>query len=597
MSTASSQSEPTATSDLSRREARFRVAGFVLATAVAFFLLPFAWLKAYSDYQIAGRFFPLDILFLLGMIALVTWSMRRWRLPLSRKTTALVAIVGFAAWYAISAALWRQFVSALISDWSLLAFGAATSLWLFWLWLAFLVPMNNRVRTGAFILLMALVPLNLWLIRADGRDGDVRLMVSWRYARDMRASTTLASPSSAPDDSAAPPDTSAFTQYRGSSSRNGVIEGVQLETDWAAHPPRERWRIPVGLGWSGFAVTAGKAITHEQRGEQETVVCYELATGRELWTRANAAAFRSTIAGDGPRATPTVAGDRVFTLGATGILNCLDLATGQLHWTANTLEDNGAENLVHGACGSPLIVGEVVIVSPGGPNEHSLAAYNIADGSRAWHAGNDAGGYASPQLSTIAGTEQILILNAPGVSAHEPATGRVLWTHPWQNDQLVSVSQPLVVPHDPTRLLITSGYGKGCTLIELTPNDDGNLQPRELWKSREMKTKFTSAALHDGFAYGLDDGILACVDLADGSKRWKSGRYGHGQLLLAGDVLLVQAESGEVALVAVDSAEHRELASLPALAGRTWNHPTLAGRLLLLRNDREAVCYELPLAE
>ncbi|MBX3414816.1 MAG: PQQ-like beta-propeller repeat protein [Pirellulales bacterium] len=596
MSTTPHTIEPPATRPVSRRESLFRVAGFAFATAVVFLTFPLAWLKAYTDWRFDGRVYQLDSLFLLLMMVLVSWSMWRWPLRIPRSTVALVGLAGLAVWVALSIIISRRLTSLLLPDWRLLVLGAATSLWLYWFWLAFLVPASLRVRGLVLALLIALVPLNTWLVRSDGRDGDMRLMLSWRYARSGRAASAAATTRS--EGTTAPSmDSGEFAEFRGSPRRDGALEGIRLETDWAARPPRERWRIPVGLGWSGFAVSDGKAVTHEQRGEQESVVCYDLATGHEIWNRAHAAAFRSTIAGDGPRATPTIAGDRVLTLGATGMLHCLDLDTGHLLWSVQTLEDNGAENLVHGACGSPLVVGDLVIVSPGGPQEHSLAAYRLADGSRAWHAGSDAGGYASPQLSTVAGNEQVLILNAPGVSAHDPATGRVLWTHPWQNEQQVSVSQPLVVASDPTRILISSGYGKGCTLVEISPRDDGTCESRELWKSRNLKTKFTCAVVHDGFAYGLDDGILNCVDLQDGSKRWKSGRYGHGQVLLVNDVLLVQTESGEVVLVAADPAEQRELATLPALSGRTWNHPTLAGRLLIVRNDREAVCYELPLAE
>jgi len=586
--------DPSAAHVPTPRESRLRYAGFVLATAVAFLLLPFAWQKTYAGWRIAGFPFPRDSVFLVAILVIVALLMWRARLRLSSNVLTIVTVVGLAAWCVVNGAMWYQFVSWLTADAALVAFGVATSLWLFWIWLAFLLPTSARVRWSVLALLVAIVPLNAWLVRSSGGDGDFRLMLAWRHARPTHATTP---DRATPAEEALPFETGDFPQFRGSSRRDGTIDNLALDADWTAHPPHERWRIPVGLGWSGFAVADGRAITHEQRGEQETVVCYDLPTGRELWTHANDTAFRSIVAGDGPRATPTIAGDRVLTLGATGILDCLDLATGQPHWSVNILQDNGAENLVHGACGSPLVVGDLVIVSPGGPDGQSLAAYQLADGQRDWHAGSNAPGYASPQLTTLAGVEQILILNAPGVSAHDPVTGRVLWSYPWQNDQQVSVSQPLLSPNDPTRLLISSGYGKGCTLIELTPSDEDTLAARELWTSRELKTKFTSAVVLGDFAYGLDDGILACVDLTSGKRRWKKGRYGHGQILLAGELLLVQAESGEVVLVAADPAEHRELATLTALDGRTWNHPTLAGRLLLVRNDRQAACYELPLAE
>jgi outer membrane protein assembly factor BamB len=248
---------------------------------------------------------------------------------------------------------------------------------------------------------------------------------------------------------------------------------------------------------------------------------------------------------------------------------------------------------MHGLSGSPLVVDRRVIVSAGGGQGKSLAAYDRDTGRRVWRAGGDPAGYGSPLLCTLAERRQIVVLNRPGLAAHDVETGRVLWTYAWQNSTETNCSQP--APYGEKRLFVSSGYGKGCGLLEVDRSETGEWQVRCLWATRSLKTKFASAVLYEGHAYGLDDGILCCVDLADGRRRWKAGRYGHGQVLLAGDKLIVQAESGEAALVAADPAEHRELGRFAALAGKTWNYPALAGRWLLCRNDREAACYELPL--
>ncbi|HEV3022741.1 MAG TPA: PQQ-binding-like beta-propeller repeat protein, partial [Pirellulales bacterium] len=270
---------------------------------------------------------------------------------------------------------------------------------------------------------------------------------------------------------------------------------------------------------------------------------------------------------------------------------CLDRSNGTCRWTIDILADNGASNLFHGLSGSPLVVDGLVIVSAGGRAGKSLAAYDFQTGNCVWRSGDDAAGYGSPQLCSLADHDQMVVLNRSTLAAHDPLTGRVLWSFPWENSTGTNCSQCVPLAG---RIFVSSGYGKGCGVLELTPNVAGDWSVQPVWTNRNLRTKFTSAVARDGFSYGLDEGVLCCIDLADGTRRWRAGRYGHGQLLLAGDKLVVQAESGEVALVAAEPDAWREFARFAALADKTWNHPALAGRLLLVRNDREAACYELP---
>lgn len=353
----------------------------------------------------------------------------------------------------------------------------------------------------------------------------------------------------------------------------------------------------MGRGWSSFAVAGERAVTQEQRGEYETVVCYDLQTGADTWTHRDRAAFRETMSGLGPRATPTIAGSRVYALGATGILNCLDLEPGERIWSRNILSEPPTENRLYGMCGSPLVVNELVIVCPGGKHA-SAAAYQCTTGRRVWADGNAESSYSSPQFAKLAGRPQVLNFSAEGLYSHNLKTGKVLWSFPWVSNpaEKNNVCQPVPLPGSgtgPDSVLISSGYGQGCARLDVERNA-GRFTVRERWSNGNLKSKFSSIVVHDGLAFGLDDGILACIDLNTGERRWKGGRYGHGQLILAGDLLLVQAEQGDVACVEVTSDGYRELARHPALDDRTWNHPALAGNLLLVRNDREAACYELP---
>jgi outer membrane protein assembly factor BamB len=387
------------------------------------------------------------------------------------------------------------------------------------------------------------------------------------------------------------PETSrvSFPQYLGP-ARDGRIPGIQLARDWEAQPPKLIWKIPVGAGWSGFVVDRGLAITQEQRGGDEMVVAYDLATGKPRWSHRDPIRFDSVIAGDGPRATPTIAGRHVATLGSTGVLNVLDFRTGRRHWRKDVVADNDAENPEWGRSGSPLVHDGKVIVSAGGEGR-MLVAYDLDSGERVWRAGSDGPGYAAPMLLTLLGRSQVVAFNRATMTGHDPATGDVLWQQQWPGP--INVAQPIRIADD--LVLGSTGYGIGSKLTRLTPGDNGAISSAYVWESPRLKAKFTNPVLHDGFVYGLDDGVLVCLDVQTGERRWRAGRYGHGQTLLVGDTLLVTTEHGEVVLVDPTPEGHRELTKFTAFDGKTWNPPAVAGKYLLVRSDKEAALYELSL--
>jgi len=421
-------------------------------------------------------------------------------------------------------------------------------------------------------------------VRIVGVTGDFRPVLAWRWS-----GVEEAEPVAKADAPRA--IRGEFPQFLGP-RRDGSVADPGLSRDWSAQPPVEVWRRGVGEGWSGFAVAGGVAVTQEQHGEREEVIAYDVETGRSLWRHSDRARYATTIAGVGPRATPTIADGVAFTHGATGLVNALDVETGELLWQRHPASEVGAPDPEWGRSASPLVVGGKVVLPVGGPGA-LLVALAAADGSTVWTAADERVGYSSPVLLELAGHPQIVSFNAASVTGHDPASGALLWRQPFPSNQ-PNVAIPLALGGD--RLLVSAGYGVGSKALRIEPGEGGRLGVRLLWESPRLKAKFTNPVRHGGAVFGLDDGRLVCLDPETGERLWRGGRYGHGQTLLAGDLLLVQAESGEVALVASDPGEFRELGRFRAFGGKTWNPPALIGRHLLLRTDSEAALFALPLA-
>ncbi len=369
--------------------------------------------------------------------------------------------------------------------------------------------------------------------------------------------------------------------------RDGVVRGVRIETDWAASPPVELWRRPVGPGWSSFAVRGNLLYTQEQRGDDEVVACYNLTTGEPVWIHRDAARFFESNAGAGPRATPTLSHGRVYTFGATGILNALDAGDGAVVWSRNVASDTRTEVPYWGFSSSPLVVGDLVIVAAAG----RLAAYDLASGDPRW-SGAAGQGYSSPHLLTIDGVAQILLMSNAGTTSVAPANGTQLWQHPWRGSPIV---QPALTAEGD--VLIATSAESGTRRIAVT-HGPGGWTVEERWTSRGLKPYFNDFVVHHGHAFGFDARILACIDVEDGTRKWKGGRYGNGQLVLLPDqdLLLVLSEQGELALVRATPDQFTELARVPAIEGKTWNHPVLVGDVLLVRNGEEMAAFRLALA-
>jgi outer membrane protein assembly factor BamB len=380
-----------------------------------------------------------------------------------------------------------------------------------------------------------------------------------------------------------------WREFRGP-GRKGDYEEMPILTTWPSAGLRQLWRQPVGGGYASFSIADGRAFTIEQRRDREVVAAYDLETGRELWTHSWPAEFVESMGGDGPRATPTWDDGRVYALGATGELHVLDASTGKRIWSRNILEDAGAQNLTWGMAASPLIVDGKVIVLPGGSGGKSVVAYDKLTGERVWSAQSDRQAYTSPVVVTLAGKRQLLVVSAARAMGLTLEAGELLWEFPWTTMYDINSAQPVVI--DANRFVISAGYDHGAALIEVT-QADGGFRARAVWENRNLKNRFNSSVLHEGYIYGFDESIFACIDARTGERKWKGGRYGYGQVLLAGGHLIILTESGEVALLRATPERHEELARFSALEGKTWNVPAISGGKLLVRNSREMAAFDL----
>lgn len=469
-------------------------------------------------------------------------------------------------------------------------------------WLGF-APVRRRTRWLIWMeVVLGGTILAMSCIRSIWFDGDMRPRLVFRWSPPspsersrawLRSNAPLNSAPSAPESTTTPQmleitllDWPRYCGHQG----DRLIPSPLPGTDWTVNPPKEIWRRPVGDAWSSISIVGGQLWTQEQRGEVECTVCYDSSTGAEIWRREDAARYDTAQGAVGPRATPTVSSTAVYALGATGILNALEPATGKLLWQRQVCSDAGSTMVEWGMSGSPLLHKNLVIVDAGGDAGRALAAYDQGTGEPVWSIGSHKAGYTAPRIEVINGKTQLLVFHGDGLEAHDPDTGKSLWYYPWTNQYKINVAQPIRFNDT---IFLSSGYDSGCVLLDPTRLTSG--RPAEVWPpSRSLKLKFNEAVSFGNHVYGLDDGILACIDATSGERRWKGGRYRFGHVLLWQNMLLIQAEDGAVALVEATPEAFREVTRFQPLNDRTWNVPAVAHGRLYVRNAAEMACFSLP---
>jgi len=563
----------------------------------------------------------------LGWMAIVLWWLLLSRAPWLERLSAVVLmpLALYATWRVVDVSIATGAQGLLLVVLAPPLLGVAFVAW------AVATRHTSDGTRRATMVAVILMASGAWtLVRTSGVFGNFDSELHWRWSKtpeerlmaqtDNRQSATVpetipavTEPEKAPPRSVdkaleaksgkepkAPPTAAAvetptvvepgpeWPGFRGP-RRDDVIPGVRIRTDWSASPPVMLWHRPIGPGWSSFAVRGNLFYTQEQRGPDELVACYKVATGEPVWSHRDTARFYESNGGPGPRGTPTLRGGRVYTLGATGILNALNARDGAVVWSRDAVADTGTKVPEWGCASSPLVVDDVVIVYAG-----KLIAYDIATGRPRWSGADGGVSYSSPQLLTIGGVAQVVVFDGKGAISVTPSDGKLLWQHPWG----FSILQPAVIG-DGDILISAAGDAGGLGMRRIAvARGAAGWTTEERWTSTGLKPYFNDFVVHNGHAYGFDGSILACIDLRDGSRKWKGGRYGNGQFVLLPDqdLLLVLSEEGELALVRATPDQFTELARIPAIDGKTWNHPALVRDLLLIRNGEEMAAFRLPLA-
>ncbi len=558
----------------------------LLAGMVVFRLLPSVLENAPANIWMSAAFGPA----LCGILILIWW------LAASRATMweRITGFVGIAASFAATLALLDPTmrgpavpVMTIPSGMAAFALGAI------------LCHQLLSFRRTVIAMLMAAAGFGAsTLFRTDGMWGNFSIGLHPRWSKSSEDLVSADSQSRKAkttnndfSDMLTHPD---WPGFRGP-DRNGVQHGPIPATDWTTTPPKLVWKIPVGPGWSSFAVAGQMLFTQEQRGTFETVVCYAADSGLEIWTRQVESRFDDPLGGPGPRATPTLADGALYVMGATGLLLRLDPITGEIVWKQDLREVAGRQPPMWGFSSSPLVVDSLVIVHAAGSGDKGIVAFNTADGQLQWSAAASEDSYSSPELATIDQERFVLMLTNKGIDFLEPATGKSRLYYEWPFEGY-RACQPQPIGND--SMLVPTGMGSGTRRIRISHVDDA-WKAEEVWTSRNLKPDFNDFVVFEGHAYGFDSTIFGCIDLETGQRTWKGGRYGKGQVLLQSEsgLLIVMGEQGEVVLLKADPKSLTELSRFQAISGKTWNHPVLIGDRLYVRNAQEAACYQLPMAQ
>lgn len=460
-------------------------------------------------------------------------------------------------------------------------------------------------RTRVAIVLLGLGWLSFGLVRNEGFDGEYYPEFVWRWSA--RHEDTLSDLSATKANTAAAPVktgevvvAAAWPQFRGPAG-DGSAAGEFRIADWKTTPPKERWRIAVGPGWSSFVYDQGQLFTQEQRNEKEFLTCYSAADGSIIWSHADENRFDEVVSGAGPRSTPSVAGGRVFAMGGRGLLTCVQESDGTVVWQRNVVKEFGATVPMWGFSGSPLVVDGLVVIFAGGNDNNGWMAFSAQTGEKVWGIASEQMNYTTARVMTLIHKRCLVFCDSRGVHGVDVASGSTLWTHKpadWNGTPMVDVQQL-----GPSSLLVALGDGIGVSRVDLQgltqPIDNIDVSTQwsfqDAWTSRQLRPAFNDSLIVGDAIYGFNQAVFSCIDAKTGKRLWQGGRYGFGQAVLLKDAgcIVVAAENGDAVLLKANAQRLEELGRISVLEDKTWNHPIAVGNCVFLRNGKVAVCLEL----
>lgn len=368
-------------------------------------------------------------------------------------------------------------------------------------------------------------------------------------------------------------------------AHDGISREADWQINWPADGPKQLWKAPVGIGYSSMSVSEGRVFTMGNTDDVDLVSAFDAVNGKALWVHKYDCEAKDPNKYHGTRVTPTVDGPRVYSLSRHGHFFCLEAASGKVVWSKNFGADYGAETPRWGFAGSPLVYGNLLITEVGG-NGSSVVAFDKVTGREVWKAGSDKVAYSSIVPFGPKGKESLAVLSGAGIVGRSPADGAELWRAEWKTSYDVNAATPIVTDG---RVFVSSGYGKGCALIDFSSGTT-----KTLWENKNMRNHVGTCVLVDGHLYGFDERELKCLDLATGEEKWSERKYGKGSLLLAGRHWIVYSDRGYLAVADITPEGCTELTGFQALEGKdTWAIPVLANGLLYCRNLDELACYDV----
>lgn len=378
-------------------------------------------------------------------------------------------------------------------------------------------------------------------------------------------------------------------------NRTGASPETGLLTTWPKTGPKLLWKVAGGEGYSTVAVAGGRAFTQVQHDGSEFVLALDAVKGTKLWETKIAPAYENTY-GNGPRATPTIDGKRIYVHSPSGPLACLDVEKGEVIWSIDLLKDLGGKKLSWGFAASPLIDGDLVFALPGAKGA-AVAAFNKHTGKIVWKGGGDSkAGYSTPMPVTVGGQKQIVFFNAAGLFATTPDTGKELWRVKWETGYDCNICTPLLIGKD--QLFVSSGEDVGCAMFKLSAAG-----PEVLWESKGaesvMENYWANSVYHDGYLYGISGHFhpkkmhLNCVNAKTGKQMWSVKNFGKCALTLADGHLLLTMYNGDLVLAKCNPEKYDENARFAATGEKTRTPMTIANKRLYVRDHGNIYCFDI----